>query len=151
MTSVLLMSFPCFLTYLFSHEFLRSLNLSLCHLITVAHSSHCCRDEVARCRRSTSGPDPPSPRLQPICRFSLASTSLFDCTCLQELPVVGLRSSFVASGTSPLDQFFVLFSAPLPLRSTDTDLRSGFAAITGLASLGHFFSLFCFGIPAPRV
>ena len=48
--------------------------------------------------------------LQPICRFSLASTFLFGCTCPQDPLAVRLRSRFVASGSIPLDHYFLPFS-----------------------------------------
>ena len=85
--------------------------------------------------------------LQPICRFSLAST-LFRCTCPQEPLAVGLRSSFVASEYIPLDHSFQpFFSSTLPQRSDETGPRSGFAANRSCFSLR--LSLFFFTAYVP--
>ena len=53
--------------------------------------------------------------LQPFCRFSFASAFLFGRTCPQEPLAIGLRSSFVASGSIPLDHYFL----PFPLGTDD--------------------------------
>ena len=81
--------------------------------------------------------------LQPICRFSLAST-LFGRTCPQKPLAVGLRSSFVSSGSIALDHYFLpFFSAPLHLRShDDTDPRPVFAANRSCLSFSCFFSAY---------
>ena len=44
-----------------------------------------------------------------MCRFSLASAFLFGRTCPQEPLAIGLRSSFVASGSIALDHYFLPF------------------------------------------
>ena len=88
--------------------------------------------------------------LQPICRFSLASTSLFSCTCPQEPPAVGLRSNFVASGSIALDHYFLPFSRhAYPYGSTTLTAVLALQP-TGLVPLATFFCFF-FGIPAHRV
>ena len=78
--------------------------------------------------------------LQSTWRFSLASTFLFGFTCLQELPVVGLRSSFVASGPIPLAQLYLrCFRHRCPF-GPPTLIFVLALQLTGLVSLDHVFS-----------
>ena len=112
-TCLLLLDISCFLAYFFLR--LASLNFSPSHIV-LRHSSYCyCLwshivdhwlHVESPFRSHVSGP---VLALQPIFRFSLAST-LFGRTCPQEPLAVGLRSSFGASGSIPLDHSFLAFS-----------------------------------------
>ena len=127
-----------------------SLHVSPSHLV-LRHSSYCYRVRSPVVAHWLGIENPPLksrvtgplPTLQSICRFSLASASLSGCTCPQGLTVLGLRSSFVANGSVPLDHFVLhFFSAPLPLRPSDTDPRPGFAANRSCFSRPHFLVSF---------
>ena len=98
-----------------------SLQLSHSHLV-LRHSSYCYRVRSHVVDHWLHAEDPPIrshvsgpvPTLQSIWWFSLASTSLFGRTCLQELPVLGLRFSFVANGSIPLYHVFLPFFSRHP-------------------------------------
>ena len=134
------------------------LHLSPSYLL-VGNSSYCYRDEVAPCRpigftlrapvvprwRSRAGP----PAHLSV-RFGLLSPCLV-VRAPNSIPLSGCVSSFVADGSTPLDQFsFPFFAAYLPERSNGVGLRSDLAANRSCSSRLVFFVLF-FGIPAPRV